>query len=59
MKVSIKDRIMFIELPLNESPKLSATGKTYVVATTHGNVQANVEVEGKPVIIGINAYIRR
>ncbi len=36
----------------------SASGKTLVIATTHGNVPTDVQVEGKPVIVGVNAYIR-
>ena len=33
-------------------------GKTLVVATTHGNQPTDVTVNGKPVIVGVNAYIR-
>ena len=41
-----------------QEPTPSASGKTLVVATTHGNVPTDVEVNGKPVIVGVNAYIR-
>ncbi len=33
-------------------------GKTLVVATTHGNQPTDVTVDGKPLIVGVNAYIR-
>lgn len=41
-----------------QKPEKSASGKTLVVASTHGNVQTDVEVKGKPVTIGLNAYIK-
>jgi hypothetical protein len=34
------------------------SGKTLVVASTHGNQPTNVKVNDKPVIVGVNAYIR-
>lgn len=40
-----------------EEPKPSASGKTLVVASTRGNMKTSVMVNGKPVIIGLNAYI--
>lgn len=39
-------------------PKPSASVKTLVVASTHGNTVTKAEVNGKPVIIGLNAYIK-
>ena len=41
-----------------QDPTPSASGKTLVVATTHGNVPTDVQIDGKPVIVGVNAYIR-
>lgn len=41
-----------------QQPTPSASGKTLVVATTHGNQPTNVQIEGQPVIVGVNAYIR-
>ncbi len=40
-----------------EEPKPSASGKTLVVASTRGNMRTSVMIDGKPVIIGLNAYI--
>jgi len=42
---------------LASTPVRSATGKTLVVASTHGNKQIEVEIEGQPVFLGLNAYI--
>ena len=37
MKVEIKDNRLFIEIDLEE-PTLSSSGKTLVVASTHGSL---------------------
>jgi hypothetical protein len=42
-----------------ETPTPSASGKTLVVASTRGNKETDVLIDGKPVIIGLNAYIRK
>lgn len=49
---------LYIRLPLSAGVP-SASGKTLVVASTHGNVETSLVVGGKPVIVGVNAYIRR
>lgn len=58
MKAEIKDNKLCIEIDLEE-PKPSSSGKTLVVASTHGNVATTAQVNGKPVTIGLNAYIKR
>ncbi len=40
-----------------QEPTPSASGKTLVVASTRGNVPTDVTVNGKPVVVGVNAYI--
>ena len=57
MKVEIKDNKLYIEIDLEE-PTRSASGKTLVVASTGGNTVTTAQVNGKPVTIGLNAYIR-
>jgi hypothetical protein len=39
-------------------PTPSASGKTLVVASTRGNAVTDVLVDGNPVTIGLNAYIK-
>ena len=56
-KIDEKAKTLTLVLDLQE-PTPSATGKTLVVATTHGNQPTDVTVNGKPVIVGVNAYIR-
>ena len=58
VEVRIEGRDLVIRLPLQE-PTPSASGKTLVVATTRGNVRTTLEYEGKPLTIGVNAYIPR
>lgn len=57
MKATIKDNVLHLEIPL-QTPKPSASGKTLVVATTGGNVTTAATVNGKPVTVGVNAYIK-
>lgn len=42
-----------------ETPTPSATGKTLLVASTRGNVALDVSIQGKPLTVGLNAYIKR
>jgi hypothetical protein len=48
---------LVIRVPMNEKPERSASGKTLVVASTHGNKETECVVQGKKVIVGLNAYI--
>ena len=56
-KIDEDAKTLTIVMDLQE-PTPSASGKTLVVATTHGNQPTDVMVNGKPVTIGVNAYIR-
>ena len=40
-------------------PTPSASGKTLVIASTHGNQPVTATIQGKPIIAGLNAYIRK
>ena len=57
MKTTIKDNVLHIEIPLH-APRPSATGKTLTVASSNGNQIPEAKVNGSPVIVGINAYIK-
>ena len=46
-----------IEIDL-EKPTPSSSGKTLVVASSRGNAVTTAMVDGKPVTIGLNAYIK-
>jgi hypothetical protein len=57
MQVTIKDGNLIIAVPLQTPTPSKSSGKTLVVASTHGNCKTDVEVQGKKVTIGLNAYI--
>ena len=53
----IEGNELVMRLPLNDKPERSASGKTLVVVSTRGNKETDCVVNGKRVIVGINAYI--
>ena len=58
MTAEIKDGNLIITIPL-EKPTPSASGKTFVVASSHGNMKTSAMIDGKQVIVGVNAYIKK
>jgi hypothetical protein len=56
MKAEIKDGNLVVTIPL-QTPTPSGSGKNLVVASTHGNAKTTALVDGKPVTVGLNAYI--
>jgi len=58
LKAEIKGKNLIIEIEMNPEPTISASGKTRVVASSHGNQPTTVEVDGKVLVVGINAYIK-
>lgn len=58
MKAEIVDGNLVITLPM-QTPSPSASGKTLVVASSHGNQKTEAEIDGKRIVIGVNAYIPR
>lgn len=58
MKAEIKGNNLVITIEL-QKPTLSTSGKTKVVASTHGNKESDVVIEGKRVTIGVNCYIAK
>lgn len=57
VSVSIKGKQMTIVIDMQD-PTPSASGKTLVVASTYGNISTNAQVNGKPITLGLNAYIK-
>lgn len=48
---------LVIRLP-RLAPTLSASGKSFTIASTRGNLETDETVDGKPLVIGVNAYYR-
>lgn len=57
MEVEIKNNKLIITLPI--SPRTSKSGKSLVIASTGGNLPSTAIYEGQPVIIGVNAYVKK
>jgi hypothetical protein len=59
MRVTVsKDKsTLVIEVPIHNPPKASSTGRTLLVATSAGNKETNVQINGQNLYVGVNAYI--
>lgn len=55
MKVTIENGYLVIKLPM-QSPTPSSSGKTLVLASTHGNKETDCEYKGQKITLGVNAY---
>lgn len=56
----IKEGKLVITIPCNVvNPPDSASGKTRLVASTNGNQTTAFNVLGKPLVIGLNAWIKK
>ena len=58
MKVEIKGNELIITVEMQKLTP-SASGKTLVVASSRGNQVTTAMVDGKPVVVGLNAYIKK
>jgi hypothetical protein len=59
MTAKIVGNKLVIEILLNSAPVPSTSGKTLVVASTRGNKVTEAQVNGKNIVVGLNAYIPR
>jgi len=57
MKASIKNNVLTIEIEMDKERKPSTSGKSIVVASTRGNKTSELQVDGKPLVIALNAYV--
>lgn len=62
MNVQLKNGSLQITIPVNgktldELPE-SKSGKTRIFASTGGNQPTTVSVDGRPVVVGLNAYVK-
>ena len=58
MQVEATKDSIIITIPRNTKPTVSESGKTLQVASSHGNTPTSVQVDGSPLIVGVNAYIK-
>ena len=57
MKCEILNGKLIVTMDL-QKPSPSKSAKTLIVATTHGAMVSTAQVDGKPVIVSVNAYIK-
>jgi len=50
--------VLVVTLPINPEPPLSSTGKTRIVASTHGNQQTALTINGQTVKVGFTAFVK-
>jgi hypothetical protein len=50
--------VLVVRIPVNSNPPLSSTGKTKIVATTHGNQPTPLTVDGQVVKVGLTAFVK-
>lgn len=58
LTATIKNKQLIVTIDLNDPPRPSASGKTTVLASSGGNQPTTANYEGKPVIVGLNAYVK-
>ena len=58
MDVQMKSGKIVIIIDAEKKPQPSVSGKTLVVASSHGNQATSVQIDGKPLVVGVNAYIK-
>jgi hypothetical protein len=56
LNVTREGDMLVIRIPI-QAPAPSSSGKTLVVASTHGNQRSGIQIEGKDVFVGVNAYV--
>ena len=59
ISAEIKGDKLVLTINMENPPKSSKSGKTLLVATSHGNQQTELKVQDSNVIIGLNAYIKK
>ena len=60
MKVQLDETAGELTITLPVSPRPSKSGKTTVIATTSGNQTfSDIVFDGKPITVGVNAYVPR
>ncbi len=56
LTVTREGDMLVIRIPI-KTPSPSASGKTLVVASTRGNQKTAIQIDGKDLYLGVNAYV--
>lgn len=57
VKIDEKKKTLTIVADFNNPPAPSSSGKTLVIASSHGNHRVDATYDGKPITVGFNAYV--
>ena len=57
MNARIEGTKLIVEVELKKEPEMSKTGKSLLIASSHGNKPTPAKVNGKNVVVGLTAYI--
>ena len=55
--VEIKGKNLIVTIEMEDPPKRSESGKSLVIASTRGLATSTTQCQGKPIVIGLNAFI--
>ena len=58
MQVTEEKNQIVIRIDKNTKPTASGSGKTLQVASSHGNTPTSLQIDGSPLIVGVNCYIK-
>ena len=56
--IQVVDGYLYVCLKLATTPKKSTSGKTFIVASTHGNADAEGQYNRRTVKVGVNAFYK-
>jgi hypothetical protein len=56
LTVNREGNMLVIRIPIAKATT-SASGKTLVVASTRGNQKTGIQIDGKDLYLGVNAYV--
>jgi len=56
LTVNREGDMLVIRIPIKEAMP-SSSGKTLVVASTRGNQKTGLQIDGKELYLGVNAYV--
>ena len=59
MEITIEGKTLVIRMPINDPLVLSKSQKSYLVATSNGVITTQVQVQGKALKIGVNAFVEK
>lgn len=57
METKIENGKLIITCPIDTAPKVSASGKSYLLVNTSGFVKTGLVHQGKPVSLSLNVII--